>query len=157
PAAFSTDGTRLALAMGWGAIRLVDVATGQSLLQTSGHESMVDRLAYSPDGTRVASRSYFDRTIRLWDTATGKPLHAIRAHPPNGLPLAYTPDGKAVVSAHLDGHICFWDPASGKELRRLVLDHECKAVSSIGLGPDGRTLATVSSKADSSREGASHL
>src|SRR5262249_1174699 len=57
--------------------------------------------------------------------------------------LGFTPDGKALISGGSDKLIRLWDPATGRELRRLA-GHE-GAVLSLSLTADGRTLATGSS------------
>jgi hypothetical protein len=54
-------------------IRLWNPATGQLLLQPlTGHEGDVKGVAFSPDGTLLASSSD-DNTVRLWNPATGLP------------------------------------------------------------------------------------
>jgi WD40 repeat protein len=54
--------------------------------------------------------------------------------------LAFTPDGKALLTASGDKHIRVWDPATGKELRRLT-GHK-GPVLSLSLARDGKTLAS---------------
>jgi WD40 repeat protein len=65
--AFAPDGRMLAVATDR-AVQLWDVETARLLARLEGHEGKVKCLAYSPDGTRLASGSY-DRTVRLWDVA----------------------------------------------------------------------------------------
>jgi WD40 repeat protein len=62
---FSPDGGTLAVAVGR-TVQLWDVATGKRLARLEGHQGKVKCLAFSPDGTRLASGSY-DQTVRLWD------------------------------------------------------------------------------------------
>jgi WD40 repeat protein len=57
--------------------------------------------------------------------------------------LVFTPDGKTLISASGDKLIRLWDPATGRELRRIA-GHEA-AVLSLSLTADGRTLASGSS------------
>jgi WD40 repeat protein len=48
------------------------VQTGEEAVEPlEGHTGLILSMAFSPDGTRIASGSY-DMTIRIWDTKTGE-------------------------------------------------------------------------------------
>jgi WD40 repeat protein len=68
---FAPDGGTLAVAIG-PAVQLWDVATGHLVARLEGHAGNVRCLAYSPDGTLLASGGH-DRTVRLWDVARYRP------------------------------------------------------------------------------------
>lgn len=74
--AFSPDGNGLACACADWTVRLLDVATGALLRTITGHGQPLNAIAFSPDGTMVASGSYYiDQSadgklpLRLWDVS----------------------------------------------------------------------------------------
>ncbi|KAL2862490.1 WD40-repeat-containing domain protein [Aspergillus lucknowensis] len=75
PVAFSPNGEVLASRSGFDAV-LWDVATGDILQRLKGHKDLLHAIAFSPDGTMVATASH-DRAVWLWDTATGAALQTI--------------------------------------------------------------------------------
>jgi WD40 repeat protein len=84
-------------------VRLWDTATGQPVgPPLTGHTHTVFSVAFSPDGTRIASGSK-DGTVRLWDTATGKPIGPpLTGHTDYVYSVAFSPDENVIVSGSTD-------------------------------------------------------
>ena len=53
--AFGPDGTRMASASADGTVRVWDTSTGKPIVVFSGHEGVVNGVAFHPDGHRIAS------------------------------------------------------------------------------------------------------
>jgi WD40 repeat protein/serine/threonine protein kinase len=105
----------------------------------SGHDGWVYRLAFSADGTRLASGSA-DRTARLWDVATGRELRTFKGHTAGVEGVALSPDGTRLATASHDGTVKVWD-AAGRELHTLK-GHR-GAVVGVAFSPDGARLASA--------------
>ena len=90
-----------------------------------GHEARVLALAFSPDGSELASGSE-DRTARLWDLQTGE-SRVLVGHSAPVAAVAFSADGKKLVTTSADGQSRIWlddlprDPtALATALRELV-------------------------------------
>ena len=144
--AYSPDGTRLAVASTIG-IWLYDTAPHKEVALLTGHTSLVNSVAFSPDGGTLASGS-LDHTICLWDTITGVHKHTLTRH--TGLrPLASRSvpmDAHSLVGVRgecrCNNTIRLWDVVAGKH--KHTLTGHTDSVKSIAFSPDGRTLASGS-------------
>src|SRR5262245_990828 len=78
--------------MSGGTVRVWDPDLAVELRALTGHNNEANAVAYSPDGSRLASAGD-DGTVRLWDVAGGRELYVIRGEPGEVDALAYSPDG----------------------------------------------------------------
>ncbi|WP_376796426.1 protein kinase [Thermogemmatispora sp.] len=85
-------------------------------LTFQGHSDWVTAIAWSPDGTLLASASS-DHSVHLWDSGSGRPVGLYRGHQSDVLALSWSPDGVYIASAASDGVIHIWEARSGQ--RRL--------------------------------------
>ena len=107
--------------------------------------SSVNSVAFSPDGSRLASGSW-DETIRLWNATTGKLMATLRGHTNDVNSVAFSPDGSRLASGSTDGTIRLWDVATVNQLHKLT-GHGGDGwndVTSVAFSPDGSTIASGS-------------
>ncbi len=146
--AFSPDGKRLASAacFGWGPftadgfrpaeVILWDAATGQEQLRLLGHSAGVRCVAFSPDGTMLATSS-LDRTVRLWSTTDGEELLTLEQEGALLDGLAFSPDGKRLAlidTMRLRIH--------DFQSRQTATFKDHVTLNSVAFSPDGKRLLT---------------
>ena len=71
-----------------------------------GHKNCVLRVAFSPDGTMIASSSY-DNTIKLWNLE-GRVLKTFEGHEDWVNSVSFSPDGTMIASGSNDKTIRLW-------------------------------------------------
>jgi WD40 repeat protein len=102
------------------------VSYNRALQQYTGHQGAVTSVAWSPDGTRVATSST-DNSVQIWDAANGEKLLAIDLPEgitgniyDYGLAVRWTPDGEHLLTlsgdrfllGSQDYDLLLWDVAS---------------------------------------------
>ncbi len=105
----------------------------------AGHTGEVFALAFSPDGSLLASGGG-DQTIRIWEPATGRDVMVLRGHMGSIRALAFSPNGRWLASGSSDTTIRVWELASGKELKALT--SRFGAVRAVAFSPDGQLIAS---------------
>jgi WD40 repeat protein len=97
--ALSPDGKQLAVACrDEPAIIIMDVATSHTVATLHGHNLVLTRLEYSPDGTRLLSSTIGSEPVKVWNAASW--MEVARLEPPSGVYYAgpgFTSDGSTIV------------------------------------------------------------
>jgi WD40 repeat protein len=107
----------------------------------SGNTGPVVSVAFSPDGSTLASGTY-GRDILLWDVNTRQIIGKLKGHSNIIRSIAFSPDGKWMASGSQDKTIILWDAKTGQPVH--TLNGHLGAVTSISFSRDGRTLASGS-------------
>jgi len=97
--ALSQDGKQMAVAVrDKPAIMVHDVSTGSLVATLNGHNLVITELSYSPDGTRLLSRTIGSEPVKVWSSESWKEV--ARFEPPPGVYYSsaqFTPDGAAIL------------------------------------------------------------
>jgi WD40 repeat protein len=121
-------------------VRLWDLAGGsrRPRLNLLGHSWVVQCLAFSPDGSTLASGGGMDG-VRLWDVATGRERAAIGTEDNFIKAAGFAPDGETLIVARRGGIVQLWDMAVGHETARWRIHSDNNRMA---LSSDGRFVAS---------------
>jgi WD40 repeat protein len=141
PDAFSPDGSKIAGVSG-NDIKLWEAATGRELLRLAGHTGWAMGLAFSPDGSSLASTS-LDGTVKVWSLSPGNEAIAVSEVVAGfGTRIAYNQNGQEFGTNGGDGTATLWNAETGQP--RLKLKGHKLEVMNIAFSPDGTRFATGS-------------
>ena len=118
-------------------VRVWDSTTGRLKRHFKEYPKLVDRLALTPDGGRLATVSE-DGMLRVWEVATGKPVSAWKV---GGFPtaVALSDDGTRVAaSTDSDPAVQVWDLAAGRVTAKLPGHPD--GARDLAFAPDGKLL-----------------
>jgi WD40 repeat protein len=121
-------------------IFLHDAAAKRPTLQFDGHRAGILALAWSPNGTRLASGSE-DRNVVLWDSE-GRALQRLTDHVGPVRALAWSPDAGRVATGSDDRSAIVWDAETGAS--KAVLTGLGQPVTSLDWNGEGTRLIGAS-------------
>lgn len=148
--AWSPDGSRIASG-GWDEkVHVWDHTKAEPILIYDGHasnkavsggmpEGMIFAVAWSPDGTSIASGSW-DKTVQVWEASNGRRIWIYRSHLTSVPALAWSPDGRCIASASVDGTVRVWEATTGRNIQ--TFDGHHSYVYAVTWSPDGRRIAS---------------
>src|SRR5207244_4655813 len=117
-----------------------DVGTGSRRWVGRGQPTTIRRVAWSPDGTRLASCGY-DGSVILWEASNGTQQGRLQGHRGMVMSVAWSPDGTRLASGgggRGSGEIFVWCARSGEPL--YALSELSEVVYALAWSPTGTSL-----------------
>ena len=122
-------------------------ATGKRTTMLVGHKRRVMAVAFSPDGSTLASGAA-NGVLKLWRTETRANVATWEGHH-NGDPVlfvAFSPDGRILASASPSNEIKLWNAATGKRIDTIAtsgIRGHVHGPHLITFNPDGESIASA--------------
>jgi WD40 repeat protein len=138
--AYSPNGRQLAGAGKGHTIRLWDLDTERESVPIPGHRTAVRSIAFSPDGSTLASVD-LEGNLIFWNTASHRDMRrVVDPERTTFRSVAFAPDGKSVAAVSIAGPSRVWEVGTGRELLRIKHD-DFLGVQAVAFAPDGNSFA----------------
>jgi WD40 repeat protein len=156
--AFSPDGARLASVGKDRKLKVWNVSHGGLDWETESLAGLGQGVAYSPDGTLLATSHYDTALYQIWNAKTKVQLARFGVQlEGSGWNLQFSPDGRLLVTAAIQGppsselgRVSIWSPEAlmlaanqGLATAGLVSSFTNKLTRSLAFSPNGRHVAVV--------------
>jgi WD40 repeat protein/energy-coupling factor transporter ATP-binding protein EcfA2 len=123
-------------------VEVWDAVSGNRLVALPGHTATVTDVAFSPDGSRLATATE-DGTVRVWDPDGGDELVVLPGHDAVVGSVAFSPDGTRLASVAADGLVRVWtlrlddlEAIARDSLTRDLTTDECRRYLHLDACPD---------------------
>ena len=149
-AEWSPDGKYLAFASGDKTVQVWEFATHRLVYTYHDPFSLgIYRLAWSPNGKRIASTDSTSNTVEVWDALTGAHQLIYRGHSQAVNSIAWSPDGKRIASgsgyalntSSNAGDVQIWNPQTGQRL--FTYRGNPNPVLALAWSPNGKFIASA--------------
>ncbi len=137
--ALSPQGDEIAAGCDDGRVRLYALESGAPRLVLGDHKGGVYSVAYSGDGSLVATAGA-DSVAKLWDAKTGELRHSL-PHFGAVQTVAFSADSRLLAAGGADAAIKIWDARTGAFVRKLAAHDE--PVWCVAFAPGGKQLASA--------------
>jgi WD40 repeat protein/predicted Ser/Thr protein kinase len=124
----------------WRRLAVFEASSGKRTALCDGHRGSIWGLAFSPDGTRLASTGE-ERVARLWTATTGALAVTYQGHTSKPIGVAFSSDGTRLVTTSSDGTVRQWDSATGREAEPPYDRHSGEVTVAV-YSPDGQWVAS---------------
>ena len=110
----------------------------ESPLQGPPRPHGIKSIAFSTDGTQLATGGNKGDLIRIWDPSNGRELHQFHASGDQIGSLVFAPTGSSLASGANNGGLTLWDLDHGTKKWESKLPGD---IRTLAFAPDGKTLA----------------
>ncbi|KAI9894500.1 MAG: hypothetical protein M1814_003258 [Vezdaea aestivalis] len=104
-----------------------------------GHQKVVIRVAYSPNGAFIASAG-FDNLVKLWNGRDGSFLATFKGHVSDVFQVSFSADSRLLVSGSKDTTLKVWD-IKARKLKEDLPGHQDEVLV-VDWSPDGEKVAS---------------
>jgi WD40 repeat protein/DNA-binding SARP family transcriptional activator len=119
-----------------GTIEIKNAATGAPVAAFTGHDGDINDLAFSPDGSKLATTGD-DGRLKVWDPSSRELLASVSGNGDASGP-SFSADG-SILAAAWDGTIRVTDLLTG----RVIWTHAVSNAVGTALSPDGKYVAVT--------------
>ncbi len=88
--------------------RLWSVGGEEARFRLSGHRKEILDLAFSPDGSTIATASH-DKTVLLWEADSGEVTQRLAEYTSYVLDVEFSRDGRRLAAVDRDGNLTIWE------------------------------------------------
>jgi WD40 repeat protein len=136
-AAFSPDGTYLAVSGLGDDITLWSLPTGEQIGTLKGHKIAVWNLQFINNGRTMVSFGY-EQSIKFWDSESWQAIRTLPTHSTSARGLMFSPDEKT-AAVSMENKVQLWSVDDWQLQAELPIS--TKVISAMAYSPDGKLIA----------------
>ncbi len=125
--------------------KIWDLKSGKEMYSLNRHSSAIADARFSPNGTKIATALWNDKTAKIWDLKSGQLLHTLSGHTNFVRKVSFSTDSKKVLTIGWEGVVIVWDVFSGQMIH--ILSEKNNDIYAAGFSHDGKSVVTVSQSA----------